>query len=238
MYDRDCAWVLTHLDDADIQEGWSFPAKKEDVHFYLDQAKFPDVWHHIVELTPESRMVDYKLVWRDALQTWLSASKRCAVMGDAAHCHLPTSANGACQAVEDAATVAVCLERAQGDVELALQVFERIRFNRSHVIHQASISTRNIYHKNDWTPELVQHYPDSLIMPLLDWVTDFDCQNTASVNFDRLAEDVRNGKQGSIEELSLPAGGNYDIMNLESRLIGDEVEEKPVRVSHLYAIRA
>jgi 2-polyprenyl-6-methoxyphenol hydroxylase-like FAD-dependent oxidoreductase len=32
-------------------------------------------------------------------------------MGDAAHCHLPTSANGACQAVEDAATVAICLEK-------------------------------------------------------------------------------------------------------------------------------
>ena len=55
----DCAWVLTHLDDADIQESWSFPAKKEDVFTYLKQARFPDVWNHVVSLTPEDRIVDY-----------------------------------------------------------------------------------------------------------------------------------------------------------------------------------
>ncbi|KAK7417296.1 hypothetical protein QQZ08_011676 [Neonectria magnoliae] len=212
---RDCAWVLTHLDDADIKESWSFPAKKEDVYSYLKQARFPEVWNRVVALTPEDRMVDYKLVWRDPLKTWLSPSKRCAVMGDAAHCHLPTSANGACQAVEDAATMAICLEKAQGDVPLALQVFERIRFNRSHVIHQASISTRNIYHKNNWTLEMVKKHPDSLVMPLLDWVLDFDCQKNAEENYARLAEDVKSGKTGTIEELSLPAGGNYDSMNLK-----------------------
>ncbi|KAJ5382630.1 salicylate hydroxylase [Penicillium concentricum] len=211
---RDCAWVLTHLDDADIQEGWSFPAKKEDVYKYLKQARFPEVWRRVVALTPEERMVDYKLVWRDPLTTWLSPSKRCAVLGDAAHCHLPTSANGACQAVEDAATMAICLEKSHGDIPLALQVFERIRFNRSHTIHQASISTRNIYHKNNWTLEMVKKNPDSLIMPLLDWVMDFDCQRAAEENFDKIAREVTSGKPGTIEELSLPAGGNYDSMNL------------------------
>lgn len=55
----DCAWVLTHLDDADIKEGWSFPAKKEDVRYYLKKAKFPEVWSRVLELTPEERMVDY-----------------------------------------------------------------------------------------------------------------------------------------------------------------------------------
>ncbi|CAG9945196.1 unnamed protein product [Clonostachys rosea f. rosea IK726] len=211
---RDCAWVLTHLDDADIQESWSFPARKQDVLFYLNQAGFPEVWRRVLALTPEDGIVDYKLVWRDPLTTWLSPSKKCAVMGDAAHCHLPTSANGACQAVEDAATVAICLEKSQGDVALALQVFERVRFNRSHVIHQASISTRNIYHKNDWSLEMVKKNPDSLIMPLLDWIMDFDCQKVAEENYDRLAQDVLLGKPGTIEELSIPAGGNYDSMNL------------------------
>ncbi|KAM5343362.1 hypothetical protein ACJ41O_011899 [Fusarium nematophilum] len=159
---RDCAWVLTHLDDADIQESWSFPAKREDVHTYLDQARFPEVWRRVVDLTPENRMVDYS----------------------------------------------------KGDVPLALQVFERIRFNRSHTIHQASISTRNIYHKNNWTLEMVQKNPDSLVMPLLDWVMNFDCQRATEENYDRLAREVISGKPGTIEELSLPAGGNYDSMNL------------------------
>ncbi|KAF1841293.1 salicylate hydroxylase [Cucurbitaria berberidis CBS 394.84] len=213
---RDCAWVLTHLDDANIGESWSFPGKKEDVHSYLTQAGFPNVWHEIVELTPESRLIDYKLVWRDPLKTWVTSSKRGVVIGDAAHCHLPTSAQGACMAVEDAATIAICLQKSNGNVPLALQVFERIRFNRSHTIHQASIFTRNIYHKNDWSLETVQQNPDSLVMPLMDWILDFDAKKTAEDNFEQLASDVKSGREGSIEELALPAGGDYNAMNISA----------------------
>lgn len=212
---RDCAWVLTHLDDSDIAESWSFPGKREDVLPYLDKAGFPDIWREVLKYTPEDKLVDYKLVWRDALDTWLSPSKHCAVMGDAAHCHLPTSAQGACQAVEDAATVAICLQKAKGDVKLALQVFERIRFNRSHVIHQASISTRNIYHKNDWTLDFVREHPDSLIIPFFTWVVEYNVFETTEANFDRLADDVQSGRKGTIQELSLPAGGDYDIMEIK-----------------------
>ncbi|KAI8229210.1 FAD-dependent monooxygenase roqM [Colletotrichum sp. SAR 10_86] len=211
---RDCAWVLTHKDETDIAESWSEKTTRADVRYFLDKAKFPEVWYTILEATPEDRLIDYKLVWRDPLTTWLSPTKRAAVMGDAAHCHLPTSAQGACQAVEDAAVVAMCLERSKGDVELALQVFERIRFNRSHVIHQASISTRNIYHQHDWTPEYVAKHPSSLVIPLFDWITEYDVYKEVDAHFDHLAEDVRSGKQGTIEQLALPAGGNYDEMEI------------------------
>lgn len=214
---RDCAWVLTHLDDADIAETWSFPGKKEDVARYLKDAGFPVIWDQVLDATPADRLIDYKLVWRDPIPTWLSPSKCSAVMGDAAHCHLPTSAQGACQAVEDAVTVAICLQKCNGDVAVGLQVFERMRFNRSHVIHQASILTRNIYHKNDWTPELAREFPDSLIIPFYPWITDFDVFANTEEHFDRLLQDVGDGRPGTLEQLSLPAGGNYDAMKLEKR---------------------
>ncbi|KAH7007052.1 hypothetical protein EDB80DRAFT_684302 [Ilyonectria destructans] len=100
--------------------------------------------------------------------------------------------------------------KAKGDVPLALQVFERIRFNRSYVIHQSSTSTRDVYHKHEWTPELIKEYSKSLSMAGFDWVTDFEVQEQACEHFDHLAEDVRSGKQGTIEELSLPAGGAFE----------------------------
>lgn len=90
---------------------------------YLKKAGFPQVWHNILAMTPEDRLIDYKLVWREALKTWLSPSHRSALMGDAAHWHLPTSAQGACMAVEDAAAMAICLQKAKNDVPLALQAF-------------------------------------------------------------------------------------------------------------------
>lgn len=50
------------------------------------------------------------------------------VIGDAAHPFLPYAGQGANQAIEDAASVAICLERAgRGDVPLALRVFEKLR---------------------------------------------------------------------------------------------------------------
>ena len=50
------------------------------------------------------------------------------LVGDSAHPFLPTSGQGAGQAVEDAATIAICLELAgkQG-ISLALRASEKIR---------------------------------------------------------------------------------------------------------------
>lgn len=224
---------MTHKDDEDIAESWSEHAKKEDVLKALVKSKFPDIWRAFVEATPENNLIDYKLVWRDPLTTWLSPTMKCAVMGDAAHCHLPTSAQGACQAVEDAVTAAMCLQKSQGDVKLALQVFERIRFNRSHIIHQASISTRDIYHKHDWTPEFVEKHPDSLIIPFFPWITDYNVFEEVEEHYEHLAEDVKSGKQGSIEELSVPPGGNYEAMLIAEEQISSSL---PVMATPIVAM--
>lgn len=51
------------------------------------------------------------------------------VIGDAAHPFLPTSGQGASQAIEDAATVAIALELAgKSDVPLGLRTMQTLRF--------------------------------------------------------------------------------------------------------------
>ncbi|EOD52551.1 putative fad binding domain protein [Neofusicoccum parvum UCRNP2] len=186
---RDIGWVFTHKDDQDIGESWSQPGHLSDALAYLDEARFEETCKAIVRRTPADRLVDYKLVWRDPLRTWLGASRRSCVIGDAAHCHLPTSAQGACQAVEDGVVLAVCLERAERDVELALRVFERVRFNRSHVVHMSSISVRDDYHTLDFESELFKEHPEIINVPRQAWVLDFDARQDAEENFDRLAAD-------------------------------------------------
>ncbi len=66
----------------------------------------------LVNATPDGQLVDYKLVWRDPLKTWISKGGRSCLIGDAAHCHLPTSGQGGSQAIEDGVALAVCLRRA------------------------------------------------------------------------------------------------------------------------------
>ncbi len=121
----DCCWVLTHKDEHDIDESWSFPGKLEDVYKVLEG--WDPICKAIVEKTPS--LVDWKLVYRDPLPTWVSKKARILLVGDAAHPFLPTSAQGATQAMEDGVTIAVCLKRAGKEgVQAAVRAHQEIRY--------------------------------------------------------------------------------------------------------------
>lgn len=121
----DCCWVLTHKDEHDIDESWSFPGKLEEVYEVLEG--WDPICKAIVEKTPS--LVDWKLVYRDPLPTWVSKKRRILLLGDSAHPFLPTSAQGATQAMEDGTTLAICLRRAGKDnVQAALKTHEEIRY--------------------------------------------------------------------------------------------------------------
>lgn len=122
----DCCWVLTQKDEADIDESWSFPGRLEDV-YKVFEGWYP-LCKKIVSKTPESHLVDWKLVYRDPLPTWVSKTGRIALLGDSAHLFLPTSAQGATQSMEDGVTIAVCLKRGGKDaVPDAVRTYMDIR---------------------------------------------------------------------------------------------------------------
>lgn len=130
----DCCWVLTHKDSHDIDESWSFPGKLEEV---LEVLKGWDpTCTAIVEKTPPEVLVDWKLVYRDPLPTWVSGKGRIALLGDAAHPFLPTSAQGATQSMEDGVTLAVCLRKAGRDnVPAAVRAYQDLRLVFSPSFH-------------------------------------------------------------------------------------------------------
>jgi 2-polyprenyl-6-methoxyphenol hydroxylase-like FAD-dependent oxidoreductase len=76
-------------DDENIDESWSFPGKVEDA---LEVVKGWDpTCAAIISKTPPGALIDFKLVYRDPLPTWVSKHGRAALLGDAAHPFLPTS---------------------------------------------------------------------------------------------------------------------------------------------------
>ncbi|KAF2464336.1 putative monooxygenase [Lindgomyces ingoldianus] len=180
-----CSWVLTHKDEADVEESWSAPG-------YVEEAiKAVEGWapivHAIIRATPEEKLVDWKLVFRDPLPTWISPKARIALIGDAAHPFLPTSIQGASQSMEDGVTAAVCLELAgKSNVPEAIRAYEKIRYGRVHAVQQTGVTNRDNWHKADF--DLVKKNPESVKLPREPWILNFDCQQHA---YDVYAETVK-----------------------------------------------
>lgn len=120
-------WIITrklsHEADMEIKESWS------------QEGDLRDVLAHITTLDPTiaaaikktPSLLDWKICYRDPLPTWVSKSHKIALLGDSCHPHLPTSAQGASQATESAAVLAVCLKLSGKDhVPLAVCILSHL----------------------------------------------------------------------------------------------------------------
>jgi len=169
-------WVCTHCDDRDINESWQEPGDVEDACKVLEG--WPPVVHAIVRATPPEKLVDWKLVYRDPLPTWISPKARIALIGDAAHPFLPTSIQGASQAMEDGVTVAVCLELSgKRHVQIALRAFEKIRYERVRAVQKTGETTRDTWHKADF--DHVLNNPTLVKLKREAWILDHDAEKHA-----------------------------------------------------------
>ena len=87
---------------------------------------------------------------RDTAERWTSA--RLAVLGDAAHPMLPFFAQGAAQAIEDAAALAVCLGQAGPGPDgraRALARYAEVRRDRTDEVHRISRRNSTMLHLPD-----------------------------------------------------------------------------------------
>jgi 2-polyprenyl-6-methoxyphenol hydroxylase-like FAD-dependent oxidoreductase len=152
------------------------------------------VVQELVKATPPDRLVDYKLVYRDPLPTFVSPQGRIALIGDAAHPFLPTSIQGASQAMEDGVTLASCLDIAgKQNVKEAMQVYERIRYERVHKIQATGVTTRDKWHKADW--DLIWQDPTLLHLKREAWILNFDVEENAYSEY----ENVRRSLHSEME---------------------------------------
>ncbi|KAI0102832.1 putative monooxygenase [Nemania sp. FL0031] len=174
---KDFSWVCTHKDEQDIEESWSFEAPLSDARKVLEG--WDPIVQKILDHTP-SPLIDWKLVYRDPLPTWISAKRRIALIGDAAHPFLPTSIQGASQAMEDGATLAVCLSRA-GSVQEAVAAFEAIRYERVRSAQKTGEQTRDIWHKADFSAAKTD--PQSLRLRREAWLLNFDAETYAEMHY-------------------------------------------------------
>ncbi|KAG2340006.1 monooxygenase [Suillus weaverae] len=175
-------WFLTHKDNAAVDGDWSSPGKIEDV---LDIVKDWDPrCAAVISKTPSC--IDWKLLVHDPLPTWVSKSGRVVLIGDAAHPFLPSSVQGASQAIEDGLTLAVTLKLAgKNDVPLGTRTWEFIRYQRVRDAQLLGETTRNKWHGVNTGDS-----GKSFELPMPEWLMAFDAEAHAYAAYDGIAQSI------------------------------------------------
>jgi salicylate hydroxylase len=123
---------------------------------WTDRGEIADALAAFAGWHPQVREIigaaDETYVWalfdRPPLPRW--SAGRVTLLGDAAHAMLPFMAQGAAQAMEDAATLAACLRHASPtEVPAALRRYERTRLPRTTRLQEMSAGNKTRFHLPD-----------------------------------------------------------------------------------------
>lgn len=112
-------------------------------------ADFDESIQRLLALLPDDDIVEWKLRVHAPLPTWTAG--HVALLGDACHPTLPFLAQGAAQAVEDAAVLAVALAQAvdaepAAGIEHALRAYERLRKPRAERLVEMAAENGRVLH--------------------------------------------------------------------------------------------
>ncbi|KAK1470488.1 uncharacterized protein CCOS01_06540 [Colletotrichum costaricense] len=204
---QDIAWVLVHPDDKESSESWSNIAEREHVAKWMSFFPGRDA-QALLDVTPSNKTIDFKLVYRPTIDTWVSKGGRTILIGDAAHANLPTAGQGASQALEDAVTVAECLQSSNGDVKLALEAAQRIRYHRSNAVHKSGQQNRDAFYKIPWDD--IEAAPEEWAKKRFPKLKPWDPLGFAREQFPKVAKDIKNGVTGHLNDVAVaPPPGGY-----------------------------
>ncbi|MGE8641159.1 MAG: FAD-dependent monooxygenase [Achromobacter sp.] len=107
-------------------------------------AGWPEPVAHIIRATPANAIRLIAVHDLEPLHTWSRANV--LLIGDAAHAPLPTSGQGACQALEDAWHLVRCLEGARGSLDEAFRAFTKIRSPKTaKLAEQGRVFARGLF---------------------------------------------------------------------------------------------
>lgn len=102
----------------------------------------------MLNLVPDGEVCEWKLRVHSALPTWVHGS--IALVGDACHPTLPHLAQGAAQAIEDAAVLAVVLDRCPDSkpesIHKALRVYQALRKERAETLVELAAASGRALH--------------------------------------------------------------------------------------------
>ncbi|ESZ98972.1 putative monooxygenase [Sclerotinia borealis F-4128] len=120
----------------EAKESWDPTVDPEEVIQVLKRVSdWDEAIVALVKNAPKGSVIHWPLLWRNLRREWTSKSGHVVQIGDAAHSNVPSSASGGTLALEDAITLASCLQLAthgggSGAAGLGAKVYNLLRWQR------------------------------------------------------------------------------------------------------------
>ncbi|KAI1170147.1 hypothetical protein F4777DRAFT_595441 [Nemania sp. FL0916] len=189
-------WIMNHDVTGSEEESWTHTVESDEVVDNMDKGVGAEPWapmfKELVKLTPPRTILNFELFWRNPQPSWCSPSGRVIQIGDAAHSFLPASGNGATQAIEDAVSLATCLQiGGKENIPLSVRTHIRFRFVRCACAQKLGFSNAELLQDTDWNKVKSDYKLAQPKMPK--WIWKYDPEKYAYENYDKMAEAIRQG---------------------------------------------
>lgn len=105
----------------------------------------------VLSKIPEDGILEWKLADLAPMDTWIFPTGKIALLGDACHAMLPSAAQGAGMGIEDGASVAEFLARAEdkSQIPLVLKSWEQMRLPRCTQVVNTGQAHAKKWHEDD-----------------------------------------------------------------------------------------
>ncbi|APA10748.1 hypothetical protein SS1G_12382 [Sclerotinia sclerotiorum 1980 UF-70] len=177
----------------------------------------------MLNLVPDGEVCEWKLRVHSPLPTWVRGS--IALVGDACHPTLPHLAQGAAQAIEDAAVLGAvfskCPSSDPSDINKSLLVYESVRKERAETLVELAAQSGRALHLGDGAAKAERDKQFAALKQKGGAVPDkwadsevqkkiygFDCYQIALDRFDDLFAKVKEGQFVSLEQSVNSSGEN------------------------------
>ena len=227
--------AINHPDQDTAEESWSHRVSREEaLKFTATVPGWPEVANRVIKAIPPDTMVDWKLMWRDPQPKWVSPNGRVVQLGDAAHTFLPSvrivyipgttivvsktstnhtlqfqSGNGGTQAIEDAVSLATCVNVAGKEgIPNATRVHNVLRFERVSCLQAIGVinqEVRNTNRKGD---------PTDIHKVFGEWLLGHNPEQYAIDNYDKALDHVLNGTP--FKNTNIPTGVTVPDWTIDS----------------------
>ncbi|KAF8854879.1 FAD/NAD(P)-binding domain-containing protein [Acephala macrosclerotiorum] len=214
-------WVINHDATGSEKESWNDTIEADEVLDGMDGVSGPEKWapvfKDLVKCTPAKTIINFELLWRNPQPSWTSPGARVIQIGDSAHSFLPASGSGATQAIEDAITLASCLQKGGKEcIPESVRAHIRLRFIRTACAQKLGFANADLLQDTNW--EKVKLNPRKATPMLPKWIWNHDPENYAEDNYKKVVASIQNDvswQDDSSIPPNYPPGYKFEFWSIE-----------------------